>query len=81
MTIARNKGVSIEMTMTADTTARKHRSQPRRFIEMVISMTLTSLEKRLTILPVGVVSKNDIGERMMEYNIFSCRMVAARMLP
>lgn len=49
----------------ADDTARR-RSLP------IGEEYVTHLEKRLRIRPVGVVSKNDIGDRKMALAIFSC---------
>lgn len=38
---------------------------------------MTYLEKRFKILPVGVVSKKDIGERKMALAILSCNFLEA----
>lgn len=47
----------------------------------VLSMTSVSLESRLRIRPVGVLSKNDIGFRRTRCNVFSKRCMEARIVP
>lgn len=52
-----------------------------KFIGNVLSMTLISIEKRLSILPVGVVSKKDIGLRNTAFNVLQCNNSAAPNAP
>lgn len=47
----------------------------------VLSMTSVSLESRLRIRPVGVLSKNDIGFRRTRCNVLSKRFTEARIVP
>ena len=58
-------GVAMRMTMMVDTTVNTVMMNPRSDRGIVSSMVYTSFENRLSIRPRGVVSKNDIGERMM----------------
>lgn len=44
-------------------------------------MMLQSFENRFMILPMGVVSKNAIGERMMCFNMLLCRRFEAVKAP
>ena len=53
---------------------------PNHALKLVGSITSTvsmSLEKRLTIRPIGVTSKKDIGLRKMLMSSILCRMVEA----
>ena len=56
-------GVLYEMTMIVPMTDVRVDIRIRRVNGMLTSSVSTSLEKRFTIRPVGVVSKNDIGAR------------------
>ena len=59
----RKMGVLYDMTINVVTTDAVVDIQIRIVIGMFMSMVSTSFEKRFTILPIGVVSKNDIGAR------------------
>ena len=63
MTIERKMGVLYEMTINVVTTDAVVDIQTRIVNGMFMSTVSTSFEKRFTILPIGVVSKNDIGAR------------------
>ena len=63
MTTDRNMGVLYEITIKVVTTDAVVDIQIRIVIGMFMSMVSTSFEKRFTILPIGVVSKNGIGAR------------------
>ena len=54
--IVMNSGVLSAMTMMAATTWSVHLTKPSMFILIMTSITSMSLAKRLTILPMGVVS-------------------------
>jgi len=63
MTTERKIGVLYEMTIIVPMTDVRVDIRIRRVNGMLTSSVSTSLEKRFTIRPVGVVSKNDIGAR------------------
>ena len=63
MTTERKTGVLYEMTINVKTTDAVVDIQTRIVNGMFMSTVSTSCEKRFTILPIGVVSKNDIGAR------------------
>ena len=65
MITAAKIGVAIRITMIVDTTVKTVMMNPRSDRGIVSSMVYTSLEKRFRIRPSGVVSKNDIGDRIM----------------
>lgn len=48
---------------------------------MISSIMLISFENRLTILPMGVVSKNDIGHRITFQSKELCKFLDARIEP
>ena len=69
------------MTITVDTSGAK---VMRKFCEncgMLVSTMSMSFEKRFTIRPSGVVSKNAIGQRMTRDRRPVCRFREATMLP
>ena len=47
----------------------------------MISISSISFENLLTILPVGVVSKNAMGARRILASRLECRLMLARMVP
>jgi len=62
-------------------TARKQMRAVRRVIGKVLSTTSTSLANRLTIRPMGVVSKNDMGFDIILTSIPSCNILQAAIVP
>ena len=77
--MTRKGGVVTTMTIKVDTTIRKVKMKERRERGMTSSTMYVSLEKRLRILPRGVVSKNDIGERRMFLSMELWRVREAKM--
>lgn len=65
------------MTMKVLKTAKTCMMTIRNVPGKVLSTTATSLEKRLTMRPDGVVSKKDIGDRMIFDNMLAWRLPAA----
>ena len=53
----------------------------RRVIGKVLSTTSTSFANRLTMRPMGVVSKNDIGLLIILSSIPSCNILQAAIVP
>ena len=53
----------------------------RQFRGRIVSTTSISLEKRLTILPIGVVSNISIGQCMILVNNVSCKIWAQNIQP
>jgi len=58
-------GVLYDMMISVVMTVKKDSSAISNVIGSSLSMVSISNEKRLTIRPVGVVSKKDIGDRTM----------------
>lgn len=59
-------------------TAMKHPIHDLKLVGNITSTVSMSLEKRLTMRPVGVTSKKDIGLRMMFLSSILCKYFAAR---
>lgn len=53
----------------------------RRLFGRILSMVSTSLENLLTILPMGVVSKKDMGDRRFRVRVVSCMRTEAAIQP
>lgn len=58
-------------------TAMKHPIHDLKLVGNITSTVSMSLEKRLTMRPVGVTSKKDIGLRMMFLSSILCKYFAA----
>ena len=71
-----NVGVVYAIMRNVETTASKHVIHPLIIIGIVESNTSTSFPKRFSILPCGVVSKNDIGDRSTLPSIIRCSLFA-----
>ena len=71
-----NVGVVYEIIRKVDNTANKQVIHPLIIIGIVESKTSTSFPNRFKILPCGVVSKNDIGERNILLSITRCSLLA-----
>ena len=66
------------MTTMVEMTVKKVLSQERIKLGSRLSMVSMSREKRLRMRPIGVVSKNSMGERRTLCSMPSCRMPEAR---
>ena len=64
------------MTSTVPINVIKQLIKLFKFFGTPSSIMLTSFENRFTILPIGVVSKNDIGQRSIFFNINTCKFFA-----
>lgn len=62
-TIAKKIGVVVAMTITVPKTATPHKKNVIKFHGVISSVICMSPLNRFTILPRGVVSKNDMGRR------------------
>ena len=62
------------MTMSVVMTPENVPIQIRIVIGMLMSTVSTSLEKRFTMRPSGVVSKNDMGALSMDWRRLACMM-------
>lgn len=67
------------MTIKVDTTIKNVKMKERRERGMTSSTMYVSLENRFRILPRGVVSKNDMGERRMFLSMELWRVREAKM--
>ena len=63
------------MIIKVAVTAKRQLSQPRTIIGIVLSKTSTSLPNLLRILPCGVVSKKDKGDRKILANMLLCKVL------
>lgn len=78
---AKNIGVCRDMTTIVKATLQVVWKISARFQSKLMSTTLISLVNLLIILPIGVVSKNDIGDRIIFCSMFSCRISEAFTVP
>lgn len=62
-------------------TCKKHIKAVRMLIGMRLSITSMSLANRLTMRPIGVVSKNAIGRRKVPTSMPLCKKLEARRQP
>ena len=67
-------GVWMTITITIDTNEFSFPIKKSEYRRNLSSITSISLENLFMILPTGVVSKNDIGQCIMESNIFWCNL-------
>lgn len=77
----RKRGVEYEITTSTDKTLKNIMIQNRMLIGSTLSITSTSFENRLRMRPSGVVSKNDIGSRIVFFSSLLCKSRAARRQP
>ena len=71
-----NMGVVYSMIRNVEKTASKQVIHPLIIIGIVESKTSTSFPNRFKILPCGVVSKNDIGDRSTFPSMMWCNLLA-----
>lgn len=62
-------------------TPKKHMSHERMICGRTLSKVSISFPNRLTILPLGVVSKKHKGDRKIRANISQCRCLEAAIIP
>lgn len=67
------RGVAMRMTVQEPSTLNMEPMNILMMLGITESMVSVSLEKRLTRFPLGVRSKNDMGERRTLYSMVSCR--------
>ena len=73
----RNKGVLIEMTINAESMFMAYFVMFRKASGICFSVDSMSLENLLTILPIGVLSKNSMFPRSIEKSIELWRFLEA----
>lgn len=74
-------GVAMSITIMVEITEEIVIMNPRRDRGIVSSIVYTSFEKRFRMRPSGVVSKNDIGDRMTLFIMASCSFLEANIPP
>ena len=77
----RKYGVLYDITVRVPSTWKANLNHTSRLRGMSVSITSTSLLKRLTTRPIGVVSKNDIGARRIVYSSWACSFPVAFVAP
>lgn len=73
MMMMATRGVAMRMTMQDPSTLNMEPKNILMMLGITESMVSVSLEKRLTRFPLGVRSKNAMGERRMLYSMVSWR--------